>query len=347
MLLFLAIVSAPQAATFTVDPTGAADYPDIETALLDAVSGDIIKLSPGTHSICEYLNEVQLSFVGAGTSQTTLEVSSPCSAGFYLGTGVELTLESLTVDASEAAALSMSTDNHVIATDVIFDGGHSGSQCAFINSISSFTGTRVEFNNCGDGSEYLEGAAMYLWGSAQVTLTDSSFRNNQAGKGGAVFLNYFCGSPELTLDEVTFENNFAVNDGGAIYLDSAAVYSSGSSFINNTSQDGSGGAIGGGGYLDSIGDFFTGNTASQRGGAIGDTQLNIEGARFSDNHADSGGALALSYGSVVSGSVFNDNSASTSGGAIDYSSSITVELSDSLLAGRYLVTQDHQICKKI
>ena len=330
MLLFLAIVSAPQAATLTVDPTSASAYPDIETALLDATSGDIISLSAGTHSLCEYLNEVQLSFVGAGTSLTTLEVSSPCSAGFYLGTGVELTIENLTVDASAASALNMSTDNHVIATDVIFDGGQSGSRCAFINSISSFTGTRVEFNHCGDGSAWLEGAAMYMWGTAQVTLTDSAFRNNQANKGGAVLLNYFCGSPELTLDEVTFENNFALNDGGAIYLDSSAVYSSGSSFINNTAQDGSGGAIGGGGYLDSVGDIFTGNTASQRGGAIGDTQLNLEGAQFSDNHADSGGALSLSYGSVVSGSVFNDNSASTSGGAIDFSSSITFELSDSL-----------------
>jgi predicted outer membrane repeat protein len=157
-----------------------------------------------------------------------------------------------------------------------------------------------------------------------VTITNSTFRGNDGGDGGAIGNN---SGGSLAVSNSNFLGN-AADFGGAILNRNAAVATvTSSTFLGNFAFTGFGGAIGlingsvtvtgtpGNGEIN-----FTDNEALA-GGAIGDSggTLNVSYANFSDNAspAGDGGAIATDGGSnIVANSGFSDNFADEDGGAV-------------------------------
>jgi len=135
------------------------------------------------------------------------------------------------------------------------------------------------------------GGAIYNYGI--LTVTNCTFRNNNATDGGAIF-----NAGTLTVTNSIFTGNA----GGAwgYYGDGGAIYNTGTSTITNCT--------------------FTNNTVCSTlgGGAIYNYGiLNITCSTFTDNSANDfgGGGAIYNYGtSTITGTIFNNNSADYNGG---------------------------------
>jgi autotransporter family porin len=175
--------------------------------------------------------------------------------------------------------------------------------------------------------------AIYNYGG-NCTVNNCTFTGNSAGAGGAVYTDdaifYHFGQKFeyagiLNVTGSTFKDNTATTDevtgglGGAIY-NSASLTATGSNFTGNMATD-DGGAI-----FNSIGSNstiisskFTNNSATNDGGAIynEDSNLTVMKSTLTGNIAtnSSGGAIYNSGTLNVSGSTFTSNTA-VNGGAI-------------------------------
>ena len=186
------------------------------------------------------------------------------------------------------------------------------------------------------------GAGLYVAEGANVTLLNSSVRNNAAASGGGVFVE---GSAQINFSEIsgnygsaggglhtvgttstnnsTFSYNFG-QGGGAIYVPEGGSLSMVSSTVRgNTVPDG-----GGGGGMLTLGEATMANTTfadnrAGKGGAIivgenGD--LSIGQSTFQNNRAVfNGGAVNGAGDTTISGSTFTGNFAGEQGGAIYFS----------------------------
>ncbi len=156
-----------------------------------------------------------------------------------------------------------------------------------------------------------------------IVAQNIAFENGQAIFGGAIYVD-----GDLEIENSTFTNNESFEDGGAIYVngDSSApsVSITGSTFTNNQTGpefsefDGySGGALyveDSSGLIEIVDSVFTGNEASEAGGAVFAYAAVVDSSTFTDNSAPAGGALYGAAGFVYE-STFSENSAEF-GGAI-------------------------------
>ena len=171
-----------------------------------------------------------------------------------------------------------------------------------------------------------------------LTMTGGTFLNNSAMAGGAVSIRSDC---TASFDGTLFEGNTATGfvesetqkldgdgeGGGAIYVGYGALNLKNSTFEDNTSSYGYGGAIDACSATVSIeGGLFTGNSTSQYGGVIASiksTDLTVNGVTFTSNRvgndstsADGGVIYASSGKLTVINSSFTSNTATKHGGAI-------------------------------
>lgn len=144
------------------------------------------------------------------------------------------------------------------------------------------------------------------------TIARARFDGNSAKNGGAVYNN----SPNLTVSNTSFSNNKSTDGaGGAIYnATGTMVINDKTSFTNNQAVNGNGGAIYNGANLqvssDVVfgGDNATGNSAS-KGGAIynAGTLTTViypdQKLRFAGNRASSQGGALYNEGTINSGSM--------------------------------------------
>ena len=123
------------------------------------------------------------------------------------------------------------------------------------------------------------GGAVYANGTGPCLFEDCVFKNNRSesagwASGGAMTLWGEWSNPIThTLRRVVFENNQSSGDGGAIWMDDPGCR------IEECT--------------------FTGNVSGEYGGAVYATEMEadvtIVDCTFTDNHADSGGAILLDY----------------------------------------------------
>ena len=165
------------------------------------------------------------------------------------------------------------------------------------------------------------GGAVFLNGNG--TVLNSTFVNNSAEYGGAVFWNRADGN----LTSSSFINNSAYY-GGAVYWSGADGRLSGSTFIGNNASYG--GAVEWDQYATNgtlSGSTFIGNSASSAGGAVswnGDNGT-LSGSNFTGNNAFFAGAVSCAYiGFIISNSSFVDCSSRINGGAITTISPYTI-----------------------
>ncbi|WP_458405094.1 right-handed parallel beta-helix repeat-containing protein, partial [Methanobrevibacter sp.] len=175
--------------------------------------------------------------------------------------------------------------------------------------------------NMSNSDNNMSGGAI-LWRGSNGTLANSTFLENCAYDGGAVFVQ--SGTSD-TITNCEFENNIAEHNGGAVDWNSTN-----GNLINSRLHDNKaayGGAVfvgANGGNSQIYNSVFTNNNASERGGAVdwyassGDIVLST----FINNHADAyGGAVFVgtqSNNGTVYNSTFNSNTAGIKGGAIDW-----------------------------
>jgi predicted outer membrane repeat protein len=168
-----------------------------------------------------------------------------------------------------------------------------------------------------------EGGAMFLGDLGRATVTDTAFtgNNSASSQGGAIFDTR---SQRLTVKNSSFNGNSGQeSDGGALTLRGTDVTVLESSFSSNAS--GFGGAILVDGTSDEAAqtisrDSFSGNAASDEGGAIFDDfgNLTVERSTFAHNSASvSGGALLYDSedGMALVNDTFDSNGA-LEGGAL-------------------------------
>ncbi len=220
------------------------------------------------------------------------------------------------------------------------------------NVQSIFSHCIFEYGKAIVNYQPVEGACLEIINSPEILISNSSFQNNFAGYGGAIY----CVGSELIVQNSVFSDNIAAFSGGAIFADNCelvtiessnfnnnlalqggALYISGSSpelyeneFTANTTrigQDSAGGAL----YLNVnsssiLNNIFDLNSCSGKGGAIfleGDSGLShyITKNRFRANAANSdGGTLYIHQNSnlnIINNLICESSSYLGNGGAIN------------------------------
>ncbi len=255
---------------------------------------------------------------------------------------------------------------HVVTRNINFtdnraarDGGAVGAG-SIDDSNSQFIG-----NRSGD-----DGGGVYLGnGSRQSTIIGSTFRDDSAVQGGAVFT-----FGPLTVTNSLFEDDTAANTGGAIVADdtlavssstfrrNVALLSAGAISVDDTNtivnslfesneargplygSNGYGGAILSDGPTTITNTTFTGNKAAQEGGALSANRLvTLTDDTFTGNISTNGEAGAVNVaapGSIVAtDSLFTSNTSGRDGGAIRVDGAATItsstfELNRTTTAGK-------------
>ena len=149
--------------------------------------------------------------------------------------------------------------------------------------------------------------------SKHVACTSCYFKENQAKSGGAIMI----GVGNVSSVNSFYSNNVAVSStGGAIYVDTGCVSISGSIYTGNL-----GGAI----YIQKRGSIFSSdssyiNNTSPKGGVMYVNEGNVysNGSEYYNNNAEHGGAIYVFHRGTVSclNDYFKYNRAARYGGAI-------------------------------
>ncbi len=210
----------------------------------------------------------------------------------------------LTVD------VTLSNRLPAITTDLTIDGADktiSGDRRSAIFSISEATVT-LKNMTVTKGLTGTRGAAIHIEDS-DLTLSGATISESQAGDaGGGVYAN----NSSLTISNSIFRNNKAGRSGGAgVYFSSSTAENT--LRINNKS-------------------FFTGNVASQDGGAlrVAGGSVIISKSSFFQNRADEGGVIEIWNGSLymenstLGGNQAREGGAINAGADLDSTSDITL-----------------------
>ena len=186
-----------------------------------------------------------------------------------------------------------------------------------------------------DGLTISDSSALFGGGARNnggtLTINNSTFDGNTAtgiSSGGAIYNN----SGTLIINSSTFTNNTAVGPGGAIGVNSGDATVTNSTLSGNTADDGSGGNLGGGIFVDTSASLLltnstiTGNVAVVNGGGVYNAgTLVIDGSTFSGNSADRGGGVfATSSATTIVNSTFFNNAATSGGGGVYVVDSVTI-----------------------
>lgn len=195
------------------------------------------------------------------------------------------------------------------------------------------------------GSSYRGNSASTLGGAISVqstnpllSITSSNFTQNTAQQNGAAL--YIVGSTQITMTGVTLDSNSAVVSGGGIHYQPKAAQPkmtiTSCTITNNKAQSGAGVSLVSAAsspivYVDNS-NTYTGNVASLNGGGVyahGSLQsVTIQSSNYSGNQASTGGALFSSDPITfsITGTTFTNNKASGSGGAVSMTSASQVSM---------------------
>ncbi len=156
------------------------------------------------------------------------------------------------------------------------------------------------------------GGAIHTGTGSNLRLIHVAFENNKAVEGGAIFTQ-----GTTFINNSRFQNNKATGKGGGLHA-SAALSLTDSTFTDNEGQEG-GGAIYAARAAAVVGSDFVGNVTDINegdGGAIlADNALTVDNTHFAFNAGRHGGAVHSNDTSIIA-STFFYNDARGSGGAV-------------------------------
>ncbi|MFU2191302.1 Ig-like domain repeat protein, partial [Methanobacterium sp. MZD130B] len=190
-------------------------------------------------------------------------------------------------------------------------GGVSGG-AIINNNMASLTVTDCTFNK--NSVNFDEGNGGAIINHNLLTVTGSSFSQNSASCGGAIFTS---DNGNSILNNCIFTDNVAQSSGGAVFNVVGTTTINNCAFNNNTALVEVGGAILNFGKVNIVNSIFNGNTADS-GGAIftdgfDDDTLIVTGSIFTNNVAKInpggygyGGAIFTSIGTLNFNAFFNN-----------------------------------------
>lgn len=208
---------------------------------------------------------------------------------------------------------------YALRTALTINGG------TFINNHSGSS-----YDQSGSGDYVCHGGAIYVSQLTELTVTGATFIGNTSlNSGGAIYIDNSY-SKSVSIENCTFSNNKAYVDGGAICNNASKLTVTNSTFTENKTTTGNGGAV----YSRFLpndpneisGSTFTKNEAALDGGAMyiyptGGALSAITNCEISENKAgrNGGGILKTGYGSLaITGGTISQNNAIKDGGAICY-----------------------------
>ncbi|MDR0911351.1 MAG: hypothetical protein LBM96_01955, partial [Methanobrevibacter sp.] len=253
--------------------------------------------------------------------------------GSYAGGAIYSSSRNLTIDGCIFANNSASGDTGAGGAIVYFNYDLHIINSIFINNSASFV------NDAGKSTGI--GGAIYTSDAQKVDIQNSTFIDNSAGRGGAIFAQRTI----LNITNSIFNHNFvdynnvSDNRGGAIYTYNATSYLTDSNFINNYGYQGGSLYL----YLNRSyikNSNFTSNFATYFGGAINNNnaELEIKGSNFINNtnyplidgvfvNYDNGGPGNAIYTDSYSATIINTTFANNhgKGGALDSYNNLEVD----------------------
>ena len=228
--------------------------------------------------------------------------------------------------AKNGGAIDCNSSNMAL-NNVLFEfnnaGEYGGALCRESNATNG-TGSNNTFRSNHAG---ISGGGSAWMGVYGVQINDYKFIDNTADvNGGAIYIAD--GSDNSLINNSVFTGNAANELGGAIDIVADNIAIENSNFTDNHAANG--GAIfveSDSGNTNITNDLFTGNGATQDGGAINlfASGVNINETEFYENTAgNNGGAVYIGgegTSNTIHDSVFEDNDAGSHGGAIDWRAS--------------------------
>ena len=229
--------------------------------------------------------------------------------------------------------------------------GQNGSRTALIIAESNLIVTNSFFvsNRVGNDKDIVDintlsnivihvGGAIFV-AKSDVTIIRCTFFNNSADVGGAIYsTNYALNNISISnstfiYNQVPFYDSnqsiynvgkIRLSAGGAIATFNTILSINSSTFTNNTSDTGQGGALSiqQNSTMTVYNTKFYGNKANSYGGSIyvRESNVSIDNSIFLQNQATQGGAMYLTQGSrsvvILRRTIYKENSAKQAGGAI-------------------------------
>jgi predicted outer membrane repeat protein len=297
---------------YTVTNGFAASDPVANPTILDAQDGGRVVYITNTHGALENLM-VKNGSINSGN------VNSDVGGGLYASQDLTLTNVSVLSNTAFSNGGGAYVSGTVTLSGGLFQDNRStnnrGGGLYALGKLS-LTGTQFLSNTA------REGGGVHVGGAA--TLNGGLFQNNRGtlGNGGGL---YVIGN--LNLTGTQFLNNTARNTGGGAYVGFGAAILNGGLFQNNSSTHST---LGGGGglianTLSLTGTQFLSNTAnSGSGGAWASGVAMLNGGVFQGNSGKDGGGLLAGDTVNLTGTQFLNNTASNEGGGLLAGSAMTL-----------------------
>jgi predicted outer membrane repeat protein len=334
-LAFL-IAATASADVFHVRPDGLGDFPTIRDAMYACSDGDTVELADGTFT--GYGNR---DLVFAGTALTVRSASGnplaciiDCGGSpsyqhrgfkFDPGVGRESVLEGVTI--RHGCMVGQPMPPH---------GDNRGAAIRCESASPTIRNCRFVSNSTLSYFAAGSGGAVHCREESSPLFEDCFFIDNESGLGGGMR----CLRSSAVIIGCTFTENTATDEGGGLSCWSCEPVLIDVEFLNNTAETGGGLKT----YSASLrleNCVFTGNVATDRGGAVQSVRASV--LEFTDcvfvgnSSANSGGAIhsrgysdALSI--VLTDVEFLGNTAGESGGAMEFRESV-IDLAGALVVG--------------
>ena len=290
----------------------------------------------GIHGGGVYASGYSLSATGGITASNNTAVQSGGALLIKGGTLTDVDFTDNSVGNDGGAIFNGAAPLVINGTSNIFLRNYTGSvstdEGGSIYSSGELHINNATFTSNNDGiADAGVGGAIFILGSPELTLIDSTFSDFHVSySGGAIVMR------GGVLTNISISNSHAADDGGAIYnSDSALTIAGTNTFSNNYAGNGSG-DYGGTIYTTmatSISNAtFTGNddgiADAYHGGAIfvdGTGDLTLTDTTFSDFHVvSSGGAVVMRGGVVTNISITNSHGGDDGGGIYNSDSALTI-----------------------
>jgi hypothetical protein len=235
---------------------------------------------------------------------------------FWVNSDVTFNLQNITVATGGGESFGGGIYNNggtLNATNSTISGNYA---YRYGGGIFNNGGTLNVMNSTFSGNSALNGGGIFNDDGGSVTLANSIFSGNGlAGSFGGGIFNLV---GDVTLTNSTFSDNRAARGGGIFNDDDGSVTLADSIFSSNTAGGDGGGITNVGGAVTVTESTFSDNSAPEGGGIYNyAATLNVTDSTFSGNSADYGGGILNGWGMLsVANSAFSANNASYSGGGI-------------------------------
>lgn len=311
----LAVLAAPEAATYFVDAATGDDNNDclssvtacltVGAAITKAVDGDAIQVAAGVYD--EFLDiSKAITITGAGPEVTFLDGGDSHRVLRYSGVGwlnlAELSVSHGRVTDENGAGIYNFGWLNLQNVHLSHNNTNNGGGAVFNSGHIRLQNSQV-FSNSVDGV----GGGFYIWYSGVVTVTNSDIANNSAQQGGGFF-----NLGDLVIEESTLQGNSGALFGGALTVFTQATTElTNVTIVGNQSDGSAAGIYNSGAPLTMTNVTISGNDAPTNTGLTNlgaDSQTRILNSTITNNFVSGPGVRHGGIANVSSGNLTIKNS---------------------------------------